>query len=207
MSATIRRLLPSALCAVFAASAVPAAAQAPGPADWPCVQVYRAHLSVGEIWPLSPDELQTNWREDRDAARLAATLALGREEDDPERRAAAETDERRQVDEFAAGVGGDRKRIVSLLLALVDEVDARRFRRMEAIRAFARRQQELAEKIVADQAAFESGGDPDLELRARWGARVYQEREASLNFLCEKPVALEARAFRLGRLAAAHLQK
>ena len=196
-------LLPLALAALC----VPARAQAPGPADWPCVQVYRPHLSAGEIWTLSEEDAQADWRADREAARLAAALALGGEEDDPEKRAQAEAEERRRVDAFAAQAGGDRKRMVALLLGVVESLDARRFRRMEAIRAFARAQKAMAEGIIAGQAAFDEGGDAELELSAEWGARIYQERESSLRFLCEKPVELESRAFRIGRMVAAHLDE
>lgn len=185
----------------------PQSAAQPGPADWPCAQVYRPHLSVGEIWPLTAEEAAIDWQADREAARLAAALALGREEEDAEKQKAAEANERRQVDEFADAADGDRKRMIALLLGVVAELDARRFRRMEAVRTFARRQQTLADNIIDDQSAFDSGGDRELGLRAEWGARVYQEREASLKFLCEKPVELESRAFRIGRMVAAHLDE
>ena len=44
-----------------------------------------------------------------------------------------------------------------------------------------------------------------LEEQQLWDTRIYDEREQSLVFVCEQPVLLEQRLFRIGREIMAHL--
>ena len=48
----------------------------------------------------------------------------------------------------------------------------------------------------------------DLQVRQKWDIRIFEEREALRNNLCEQPVLLEQRFFSLGRyIAKLHQEK
>src|SRR3546814_18574552 len=66
------------------------------------------------------------------------------------------------------------------------------------------RQRELAERIrearaTVEQNAGAAAANDDLTAQLNWSIRIFDEREKSMNYLCEPPVLLEQRAFALGR--------
>ena len=80
---------------------------------------------------------------------------------------------------------------------------------VDGIKRYARGQQRMAEKISTETRALdalrkEPGTPPervaDLQAARDWDARVFTDRQRSLQLVCEQPVLLEQRAFALARL-------
>ena len=179
--------------------------------SWPCIQRKQAHLSPAAMWAGPPiDESLGDWEEDPEVGRLVPVLAV--------RRTGMEEAER-LVEDFAAGLGEDRNRRLTLLFAGVFEgIDRERSEIVAGIGRYARNQIELSKALdatreqVAELAAVEN---PSLDQQDRleelqdklaWETRIYQERQQALTYVCESPVLLEQRAFELGRTIARHLE-
>jgi len=200
-----RWLASAALVAVLATAT--AATTAAEDSDWPCVQRKVPTISAGQVWTgPSLETVGDAWRQDADVIDLARLLAS-------RRTGTAEADA--EIADFAAA--GDRERRLTMLFAaLLSSINTERASIMAGIGRYARRQQALAEKIEAQSAELtllpDTGGSEDqayrreelLEIQA-WDARIFQERERSLTYVCELPVALEKRAFALGKAIAAQL--
>lgn len=196
------------LCGLAGASSVLAAGEDP---DWPCVQRKIPEISVGQVWTGPAVEgVDESWRQDAALAGLAREIAS--------RRTALE-DAAAKIGEFAAAAGADRdRRLTALFVAVLSIVNAERSSIMAGIGRYARRQQALADKIEAQSAELgtlpDTGGTDDqidrreeLQEIQAWDVRVFQERSRSLTYVCELPVALEKRAFALGKAIAAEIGK
>jgi hypothetical protein len=189
--------------AALALAAGAAAAQPKDP-DWPCEQRKVQHLSIGQMWtgPV-PDDLDA-WRGDVDLAGRAARIAARRTTD-------------AEVAALLAGVearGEESReaRLARLFVGVFALIDAERSRIVDGITRYARRQAALSERIDAAQVALaeaEAAADPDDfdaldrvdEMRdtLAWDARIFEERNRSLAYVCESPVILERRAFAVAR--------
>lgn len=202
----IRRVVLAAACGLMAASSAFAAGE---DSDWPCVQRKVPQISVGQVWTgPSVDSIGESWRQDAALAELARDIAS--------RRTSLE-DAEAKVGEFAAATGADRKqRLTTLFVAVLSIVNAERSSIMAGIGRYARRQQALADKIEAQSAELgtlpeKDGTDEQIDRREElleiqaWDARIFQERQRSLTYVCELPVALEKRAFALGKAIAAQI--
>ncbi len=193
------------------AAFTPAAALAFGDPDWPCEQRKVEHLSIGQVWTLPMPADAEAWRKDDALARLAGAIAARRTGMD-------------EVKELVAGVaavpGADRPTRLTMLFAGVFHlIDRERARLVDGITRYALHQRALAEKIDAAQAAIDAAraqaapGDNDaldrieeMEDARTWDTRIYNERRASLSFVCESPVTLERRAFAIGRMIEAEIR-
>ena len=60
-------------------------------------------------------------------------------------------------------------------------------------------------RLTAEGAAAQQARRDDLRERLVWDARIYEERERSLTYICEQPVLLEQRIFALAREIMMHL--
>jgi hypothetical protein len=176
--------------------------------DWPCESRKVVNLSIGQMWPGTPPEDLSAWRDDAVLADAVARLSA-----------------RRTTMEEAAGVldavaqGPDGKaRLVDLFMGVFATVDAERARIVNGIVRYALRQRALSEKIDADRVTLtrleaETAAD-DFDALDRieemrdglvWETRIYDERRQSLQYVCETPVLLEKRLFELSRLVQARL--
>lgn len=177
-----------------------AGAQAPD-ADWPCVQRKVPSLSPASMWPgLDERTLAADWRADPEIAALVARIA-------PRRVSVEEAQE--AVRSFAVGLGERKQdRLVKLFLGLFQTLDAERSEVMRGIERYARRQTQMAGRILADRARLEDlrqGAEANPkevnERRAQLttAIRVFEDRRASLTYACDVPRVIEQRLFALAR--------
>ena len=188
---------------LLAASRAPAASEG----DWPCIQRKVGELTAAQMWDGPELATAAPWRDDPRIASLAAELAQRRM---PLDEAAS------HIERFALAAGADRDaQLTALFARVLDRINAERGRLVAGIERYARKQRELAERIRAVSLAIATpGGDaprhaapsPDLEEQLRWDTRIYDERQASLAYVCESPVLLEQRAFALAREIRNHLE-
>lgn len=195
-----------AVALVLAVGPQAAAAQAADP-DWPCVQRKVPSLSPASMWPgLDEEALSADWRADRQVAALVERIA--------QRRVPVE-EAQEAIRSFAAELGeGKEEKLRLLFLGLFQTLDAERSEVMRGIERFARKQAQLAERILADRAALEEkrqgAGDGPEEITERseeltMAIRVFEDRRASLTYVCDVPRVIEQRLFALARAIQAEL--
>ena len=169
--------------------------------DWPCIQRLVPEISAGMVWAGPPLDEAPDWRDDSAISDLAARLT-------DRRLPPAKTEA--LIEEFAHGRRADNDRQLTMLFAAVlDRINRERLSVIEGIRRFTRRQRALASRIESALAEIDTlpdKGTAEQEARraalieqTRWDTRIYEEREKSVTYLCETPVLLEQRVFKLGR--------
>jgi hypothetical protein len=206
----MRNLRIAALGLLFAGLTVtiPSRSPAAGPEadpDWPCLQRRVPEISVGQVWAGPSLEGLPSWRDDPAVAavvRHAASRRVPVEE-------AVEA-----VASFAASQGPDRgTKIRQVMAGVLDTINAERASIIAGIGRYARRQRQLADRIAATGEQIDAlpPDNPDagnteradlLEVQA-WDTRIFEDRQRSLSYVCDQPVLLEQRAFRIGREAGA----
>ena len=187
------------------ALAAPAHAQVSDP-DWPCVQRLVGRLEPGQMWSGPP---------------LPQADAATPELQELVRRL---IDPKTPLDEVSAKVAayrdglppGEREMQLARLFALsLDWINDERDTVIRGIKRYARGQQGLADRIVAETRAIdglEAETAPDSvkleELRSAraWDTRIYTDRQKALALVCDQPVQLEQRAFALARAVQEQLQ-
>ena len=108
------------------------------------------------------------------------------------------------IESYVASLTGDKdRRLTALFAAALETVNRERNSIMAGIRRYSRRQQALAKRIEQTTAAFHGLPAEESEAQAArrrqlqeqllWDARIYDEREQSLTYICEQPVLLEQR--------------
>jgi hypothetical protein len=179
-----------------------------GPPDWPCVQRLIPELAPATIWAGPPiDALEAEWWDDPELARVVRFAAA--RETTPE---AA----RERVEAYISGVPeAEREEQLTLLFAgLFREIGRERSRTIEAVRRYARGQVGQLEQISALVDRLEearSGNDVPpgeverLEQELHWQRRLFQDRQGSLQALCQQPYLLEQRLGQLVRVISAEL--
>ena len=176
---------------------------------WPCVQAKVPTLTPAAIWTgpvFEPGGAE--WREDAEVAGLVSRLS--------QRRMAIEEAEG-EVEAFAAGLGPEERhdRLGLLFTGLFDTMNAERSDVMEGIERYARRQVAMAEGIRSESSALDArraeGTDAaavaEAEEALAWHIRVFDERRASLTYVCDVPRLIEQRLFALGRAVSAALDE
>ena len=193
--------------AAAAASADTATVPAKQDSDWPCQQRLVPELAVAQMWngPAPPDGAM--WQSDPAIAPLALELA---------EKAPADTMSR--IDSFAQAQPAETRgpRLALLFGASLEIINGQRSKEIAGIKRYTRNQQALAKKIADESAKLGNlphGLDvvPPPELaeakQARdWDIRVFEDRQRSLKYLCDEPVALEQRAFALAQTLEAKIQ-
>jgi hypothetical protein len=182
------------------------AAGAEHSSDWPCIQRKVPHLSAVSVWAGPPvDDALRHWREDSAVAATVGRLASRRV---PVEEAAA------SVAEFARGLRPEEKaeKLTLLFAGTFESLDDDRSRLMDGIERYARAQKRMAEDIRADQARLSDlNTSGDLQQAAALNqqllteVRVFNERRASLTYVCEVPTLIEQRLFTLARAIQAEL--
>lgn len=180
--------------ALGSVSPVHAQSAAKGPPDWPCVQRLVPELAWGTIWTgPSPDELQRDWWEDEELARVVR-FATDRQTDEE----AAMQRIREFVDSVADGDNRD-ERLTLLFAGLFERIDSERSRVIERIRAAARGQitrletvSELVDRLEEARASSTDETNVQrLERELQLQQRIFQKRQQALPAMCEKPALLE----------------
>lgn len=199
-----RKALALALLLPLAAFAAHAQPRDP---DWPCVQRLVPELATGQMWS-GPEPGPGHWAADPEIAPLAPRLAD---------LAVPMAEVESLIAAFAAAQPEAQRgaRLALLFVGALEIINGERAGQIDGIRRYARRQQALAQRIAeasAELAGLPPGPDvvPPPELaevkEARdWDLRVFEDRQRSLTHLCDRPVALEQRAFALARAIQEHL--
>ena len=158
-------------------------------------------MSAAQVWT-GPD-LETalqEWRSDRQIATLAGELAA--------RRLPIEEAEA-AIASFAEGLDAAEKaeKLTLLFAGIFATLNSERGDVMVGIERYGRRQKEMAEDIRVRQARLSDmrTASPDAPEVAAFNdqllaeVRVFDERRASLTYVCEVPTLIEQRLFALGR--------
>ena len=207
-----RRVIIATALLVFASGSVTSAADSSAP-DWPCVQRKVAELSAGMMWggPPPEDESKASWRKDTEIVRLVPLLAARRTEMDAVTKA---------VDGFAGTLTpADRQgRLTLLFVGVLERINLERRQIIAGIERYTRKQRELAEAVNKTRGELEAAlavktpSDSErrhrreIEQKLNWQTRIHEERERSLQFVCESPVILEQRMFAIAREIMNHLE-
>ena len=179
---------------------------------WPCIQRKVPELSAATIWSGPPVN-----KDDRAWAKHSAIAPLVKSTTS-RRNSIAEA--KAKIDAFAATLKDDKAaRLTQLFVGQFTLINSERREVMAGIERYARRQQALSEAIKTSigelnaLAAKESPTDADnkrldeLNEKLKWNTRIFDEREQSLQYVCDVPVLLEKRLFALGRHIMTHLPK
>ncbi len=210
MSLPVRTLAVIALAGTVVFYAGAAGAAAAEDSDWPCVQRLMPELSPATVWGGPPvDDAAPAWRETPAIRDLVLRIA--------DRRTALEDGEK-AVAAFAGTLGAEKDAVLTMVFAgLFTTIDQERSRLISGIKRYARGQRRLAYRIrqlTADLGAAPADGTPQSAARRRqlrerqvWDTRIFEERERSLQALCEQPVLLEQRLFILARAIMAQMDE
>jgi hypothetical protein len=198
----------SSLVLTFLAISAAGYAADPSDKDWPCQQRKVPEISAGMVWTgPSLDDVGDTWRDDDAVAELAHKIAARRTD-------LAEA--KSLIEQFTADAGADKNRRLTVLMAgALSIINSDRSAIIAGIERYTRRQRDLAAKIQqqtaeldalpANGTAEQNARRQDLQEMQTWDARILQERERSLTYVCETPVLLEQRIFALGREISGHL--
>jgi hypothetical protein len=201
-----RTVLPLLVASLVVAAAPARAGMAPGALgkaqdpDWPCVQRLVPELALGQMWNGPPPPEGVFWQSDPQISSLALDVA-GKP---PEESQAA-------IDTFAAAQAADQRgtRLALLFAAVLEIINGERADQIDGIKRYARRQQALARRIADESQRLGNlppGPDvvpppelADVKQARDWDIRVFEDRQRSLKYLCDRPVALEQQAFAIAR--------
>ena len=195
------------------ALAVPAMAAGNTDEDWPCVQRKIPELSAGMMWagPAIDEAAIARWQDDQMVGKTAQRLAA--------RRTTIE-EAQKLIEEFAAAQSAEARQpqLTALFAGVLSLINNERKQIMTGIVKYTRKQKQLVEEINQTRQDFAAALENkdkseeakklrrDLEQKLIWQSRIHEEREKSLQFVCESPVILEQRAFELAREIANHLE-
>jgi len=181
--------------------------------DWPCVQRKLPTISAGMIWagPAIGDGAAAAWRADEAVALLVPRLAV--------RRTGLEEAER-LISDFASGLDPAMRpgQLTLLFAGVLESINSERQQIMAGIERYTRKQRTLAGNVrkrrdelnellkITEPGEADKEKRRELENKLAWQSRIHDEREQSLQFVCESPVLLEQRAFAIARAIMNHLQ-
>jgi hypothetical protein len=181
--------------------------------DWPCIQRKLPTISAGMIWvgPAIGDGAAATWRTNEAVARLVPRLAA--------RRTGLEEAEK-LISDFASGLDQAMRsgQLTLLFAGVLESINSERRQIMAGIERYTRKQRALAGMVrkrrdelneilkIDEPGKAEKEKRRELENQLAWQSRIHDEREQSLQFVCESPVLLEQRAFAIARAIMNHLQ-
>lgn len=196
----IRRPL---LVAAIVALAVSGAALAADPRypDWPCHQIKVPEISVAAVWAGPPiDNVGDAWEQDPAISDLVARLAARR---------TPLADAEKTVSDAITASAAERQQKAKLIFAgLFKTLNQERSEVMSGIERFSRKQKELADEIrsmvsqlheLQDAPNHDEHKIDELASGVEWNTRIFEDRQKSINYVCEVPVAIEQRLFALAR--------
>lgn len=199
------------LVALFAITFVSASAVSTGAIGfgedktWPCVQRKVPDVSVGVVWSgVSLDFASNEWVRDPQISRLVARTTS--------RRISIEQ-ANQLITTYASSLGANKS--VKLHRLFVGQFQTINLERRDVIRGisrYARRQEGLARtikksavtlaKLRSEQQPLSTNGLRErdrLQRKLAWDTRVYDDRQQSLQYVCETPVLLEQRLFQFAK--------
>lgn len=183
--------------------------------NWPCVQAKVLKLSAGQMWRGEPLDLTDNsWKKNERAKNLAKKIM-------PRRVTLSKTET--IIAKFVQNNKDSVKtELAQTFLVLLEETNRIRQEIIGGINQFAKRQKALAKRITKtrqkvlelekldETSPLTKEQDKELlalEQALEWDTRIYEEREQSLEYVCEAPVILEQRLFALSKQLIKHSPK
>lgn len=180
--------------------------------NWPCIQRKVIKLTAGQLWRGDPVDIKDkSWQSNKEVLELVAKIF-------PRRVSLEETE--KLIDAFAQRHQEAASPLMQqTFLALLSETNKIRAEIIGGIGRFSTRQQKLAKRITAtrqqvtelekkDEAGTLTKEDDkklvSLEQSLEWEQRIHEEREQSLEYVCEAPVILEQRLFALAKQLLKH---
>lgn len=175
--------------------------------NWPCIQGKVIKLSAGQMWRGDPvDENDLSWQQNQEVRQLVKKIL-------PRRVTLKETE--KIIEEFAKKHNGNRKKqLEQSFLSLLSETNKIRQEIISGIGKFSSRQKSLSKRIIETRRKINDFEQKDtdgtltkeedkefakLEQQQEWDIRIRDEREKSLEYVCESPVLLEQRLFALSQ--------
>lgn len=194
------------ITAVLSASSVKAQEVDP---EWPCIQRLITEVSPAVMWPVPVEEgMDKAYRQDKQIRALAEQLG------DIE----AFTDEHRQsIADFASGISETEReqKLTVLATGVVDVSNRIRKDYIRGIKRYTRQQIAISQQIEntlnelslleSDNVNSTGQSRQDIVETLRWHERVYDQRERTIQLLCEEPVELEQQLSEVLRDAAQYL--
>ena len=171
---------------------------------WPCVQRKVPLISIGVVWSGPQlDQKSSAWVSDSDVAPIVAATTSRRISID---------EAKAKIAAFAKILEVDRtQKLLQLFTGQFQTINRERRDIVRGIGRYAKRQIALSEAIKATaqklRALRARGALADAEKKQRdtlqeklnWDTRIYDDREKSLQFVCETPVLLEQRLYAFGK--------
>jgi len=187
--------LPAILLALMTGASLPLAAQERAqPVAWPCAQIFVPAVSASVLWAgPSMEALKPQaWRGDKATARLVRDITS---------QFTDSANIEAMVSTYVKRLAPDQKdqKLTLVFFGVLDVLNLRRTKYMNGILKYSRQQSARA-KVIDDGLAelvrlkAANGSDEqvkELENKLSWQNRMFDDRERSIQFLCEQPVNVE----------------
>ncbi len=203
--------------APFAWMAVPAIADEPAKAEWPCVYRKVPVLSAATIWDGPAITDTSSWRKDEAIRKLSQYLVSRRVKEDEAEAA---------IKKYAASIPADTRdaKLTELFAAVLTRTNEDRKVVMSGIERFHKRQLERAKEIekegialppqADDAAQTDDSQNPAGEIsklspkeeQYKWEVRTFQEKQANIPIACEIPQLIDERAGAVARAIRAEMK-
>jgi hypothetical protein len=197
----IRAVLALALAAPLAPQAI-AQSRAKVDPDWPCQQIKAPTFSVASVWAGPTLDLDSQaWRNESDVADLAAKMA---------QRRVPIADVEAAIEHLKANGGPDADaKLLRAFAAAFGDLSRQRSQVIDGLDRFGRKQNALADRIRAENEAFQRSADQksdgqappgaDSQDKLLWDIRVYNDRHQTASYVCEAPTLIEQRIGEIAR--------
>ena len=200
----------SLVCSVVMLTAVAHAQAQEVDPEWPCIQRLIPEVSPAVMWPVPvEDNMRTQYRQDPLLRSLAEELGDIETFDEAHQQS---------ITNFADGIAESEREFQLTLLAsgIVDVSNRVRKDYISGIKRYTRQQiaisqqiedtlNELSELEGQNTEAQQTEAQQEVTETLRWHERVYDQRERSIQLLCEEPVELEQQLSEVLRYAAQYL--
>ncbi len=195
MQAAIRAVLAIAIVTLLAPQALAQSRPKTDP-DWPCQQIKAPTFSLASIWDGPPLDLDSqSWRDESDVADLKAKMA---------QRRVPIGDVESAITDFKAKAGSDANaKLLRAFAAAFADLSQQRSQNIEGLDRFGRKQNALADRIRAENEAFQNSRDQKSDGQAPpgadnhdhllWDLRIFNDRRQTAAYVCEAPTLIEQR--------------
>ena len=173
--------------------------------EWPCIQRLIPEVSPAVMWPVPvEDNMRTQYRQDPLLRSLAEELGDIETFDEAHQQS---------ISKFADGIAESEREFQLTLLAsgIVDVSNRVRKDYISGIKRYTRQQIAISQQIedtlneLSELEGQNTEAQQEVTETLRWHERVYDQRERSIQLLCEEPVELEQQLSEVLRYAAQYL--
>ena len=175
--------------------------------NWPCVQAKMKKITSATLWPgILKNDDDTAWNSNKDVQELLKKIL-------PRRVKLEETE--KIIAEFVKRHGDESPKLIELTFAAaLQQTNSTRTDIIGGIGRFTKRQQDLAKRIKENRrkvTEFEKKDEAGsltkeedkefakYEQQLEWDIRIHEEREQSLDQVCEAPVIISQRLYEISK--------